>query len=175
MVVSVTTFETASATTEVSGPRPITFPRPSQLPYVEPRREPSPVSPPAGPLYCPRCETRMVRGYDEPQCLSCGFADYEYTQEMKPRAGRSIVSTATRFILRYVGDFPTLTETLAHVRLVRVRNKVVYGVSCPFCNCAMDQSSLSGKRPEVREQRFKCNEGHRVSLIPGRNGMMGWR
>ncbi len=174
MVVSVTTFETAPAT-EVAEPRPITFPQPSPIPYVEPKREPAPVAPPSGPLYCPRCDTRMVSGYDEPQCLSCGFADYDYTVEMKPRSGRSIVSTATKFILRYVGDFPTLTETLAHVRLVRVRNRVVYAVSCPFCSCAMDQSSLSGKRPEVREQRFKCTEGHRVSLIPSRNGMMGWR
>ena len=126
-------------------------------------------------LYCRRCHTRMVMGYDEPQCLSCGYADYSYTRETAARKKRSIVSTATRSVLRYVGDFPTLTETLTYVKLVRVRNRVVYAVSCPFCNAAMDQSSLSGKRPEVREQRYKCMLGHRVSLIPTRNGMLGWR
>ena len=180
MVNSAAVIETAKVVepapvTKVSDPRSITFPPPSVIPYVVPRKESIPEALPDGPMYCPRCATRMVTGYDEPQCLSCGYADYEYTVEMKPRAGRSIISTATKFILRYVGDFPTLKETIAHVRLVRLRHRVVYGVSCPFCNNTMDQSSLSGKRPEVREQRFKCDEGHRVSLIPDSNGMMGWR
>ena len=114
-------------------------------------------------------------GYDEPQCLRCGYADYSYTPAPRPASERSIISTATRFVVRYSGDFPTLTETLAYIRLIRVRNRVVYAVNCPFCDKAMDQSSLSGKRPEVREQRYKCMDGHRVSLVPGRNGMMGWK
>ena len=114
-------------------------------------------------------------GYDEPQCLTCGFNDYTYATQALSRANRSIVSTATRFIIRYMGEFPSLSETLAHVRLIRVRNRVVYAVNCPFCDKTMDQSSLSGKRPEVREQRYKCMDGHRVSLIPTRDGMMGWK
>ena len=149
-------------------------------PEVERIAEPRPASterltPQTRRLYCPRCETRLVSGYDEPQCLSCGYADYSHTSELDSNRKRSIVSTATRFILRYVGDFPTLTERLAHVRLVRVRNRVVFDVNCPFCDNAMDQSSLSGKRPEVREQRYRCDQGHRVSLVPGKAGMMGWR
>ena len=124
---------------------------------------------------CPRCETRLMMGYDEPQCLHCGFADYEYAPKTPPRNGTNILSAATRYILRYVGDFPSLSESLAHVKLIRVRNRVVYVVACPFCNKAMDQSSLSGKRPEVREQRYKCMDGHRLSLVPGKNGMLGWR
>jgi hypothetical protein len=114
-------------------------------------------------------------GYDEPQCLSCGFADYRFTQMMPSRNRRNIISMATRYVLRYVGEFSTLAETLAHVKLVRVRNRVVYAVNCPFCDEGMYQSSLSGKRPEVREQRYKCAVGHRVSLVPGKNGMLGWR
>ena len=86
-----------------------------------------------------------------------------------------MVSAATHFVLRYVGDFPALSETLTHVRLVRVRNRVVYDVTCPFCGKAMVQSSLSGKRREVREERYKCEEGHRVSLTPGKNGHLGWK
>ena len=122
---------------------------------------------------CLRCGARMMMGYDEPECLVCGFSDYTFTS-VRTR-GNSVISAATRYILRYVGEFPTLTETLAHVRLKRLRNRVVYDVNCPFCDKTMDQSSLSGKRPEAREQRYKCSDGHRVSLIPRKNGMLGWR
>ena len=38
----------------------------------------------------------------------------------------------------------------------------------------MEESSLSGKRSEPQEQRFKCDDGHRVSILPGRNGMPVW-
>ena len=142
---------------------------------AETRQRPEPSAPTRARRYCLRCNTRLMMGYDEPQCLHCGYADYSYTRSTTPQEKRSIVSTATRFVLRYVGDFPTLGNTLTHVKLIRVRNRVVYAVNCPFCEKAMDQSSLSGKRPEVREQRYKCMEGHRVSLVPCKNGMLGWR
>ena len=122
---------------------------------------------------CQRCGARLTMGYDEPECLVCGFSDYSYTSVTT--RGQSLIGSATRYVLRYVGDFPTLTQTLAHVKLKRVRNRVVYDVNCPFCDKTMDQSSLSGKRPEVREQRYKCSDGHRVSLVPRKKGMLGWR
>ena len=115
-------------------------------------------------------------GYDEPECLTCGHADYIHTRDILPRWRRtSIVSTATRYVIRYVGDSTGLTDVLTHVRLVRRRYRAVYAVSCPFCQKSMEESSLSGKRPEAREQRFKCTDGHRVSLVPRKNGMLGWR
>ena len=115
----------------------------------------------------------MAMGYDEPECPVCGNADYSYT-DMRKRS-KSLMSAATRYVLRYAGDFPALGQTLAHVKLVRVRNRVVFAVRCPFCERIMDQSSLSGKRPDLGEQRYKCEDGHRVSLVPLRNGMLGWR
>ena len=124
---------------------------------------------------CVRCNSRMLMGYDEPQCLNCGYADYSYSQTPKPDSEKSIVSTATRFVVRYSGDSPAFDETLAHVRVIRIRNRVAFAVKCPFCEKGMDQSSLSGKRPDVREQRYKCSDGHRVSLIPGKNGMLRWK
>ena len=63
----------------------------------------------------------------------------------------------------------------SHVQLRRQRNKVVYGVTCPFCGSEMEQSSLSGKRREIREERYRCPLGHRISLIPKRDGNMGWK
>ena len=70
-----------------------------------------------------------------------------------------------------------LKETLAYVELRRFRNRIVRGVTCPFCEMEveMEQSSLSGKRKEIREERYRCPEGHRVSLIPRRDGSMGWK
>jgi hypothetical protein len=38
----------------------------------------------------------------------------------------------------------------------------------------MDRSSLSKRRPYVREYRYKCEGGHRVSLVPKTNGALGW-
>ena len=124
---------------------------------------------------CPRCSTRLYAGYDEMLCIVCGFADYSYTTEGLGKPSTNVVSSATRHVLRYVGDFPTLSQTLAHAHLVRVRNRAMYAVKCPFCHQSMERSSLSGKRPDVREERYRCQDGHRVSLIPTRSGKLGWK
>ncbi len=123
---------------------------------------------------CPRCDSDLVISYHEPECLLCGFVDYAYTP-VKRIGTKSVVSDGARFILRYVGDFSSLSETLANVRLRRLRNRVIYGVECPFCGGQMDQSSLSGKRREVREERYKCESGHRISLLPKKDGSLGWK
>ena len=133
---------------------------------------PGPMSRPE-PL-CKRCGTRMVMGYDEMECLMCGYVDYSYTREM-PSGPKNLLSSATDYVLRYVGDFPALSERLAHVKVVRIRNRAGFDVECPFCSRGMEEASLSGKRPEARERRFKCTDGHRVSLIPGKSGVEGWR
>ena len=130
---------------------------------------------PANGQRCPRCDMRLVKGYDEPLCLSCGYTDYTHTPTNLHNKKQSLLSAATRHVLRYAGDFPNLADTLTHVKLIRVRNRVVYAVSCPFCDKAMDQSSLSGKRPDVREQRYRCMDGHRVSLVPRGESALGWK
>ena len=134
----------------------------------------APQSTPIRRVVCPRCGSMLRINYDEPQCLPCGYVDYAYTAPAGS-AAKSVISTATRHILRYVGDFPALSETLTHVRLRRLRNRVVYDVRCPFCDTLMEQSSLSGKRREIREERYKCKDGHRVSLTPTGNGSLGWK
>ena len=126
-------------------------------------------------LACPRCETSLVFGYFEPQCPKCGYVCYDYTPPTTISSARSIVSSGRRSVLRYVGDFGALSERLIHVTLVRARNRAIFSVQCPFCSTNMVQSSLSGKRRERREERYKCDEGHRVSLTPGRDGFTGWK
>ena len=138
------------------------------------------VAPAPKPLtHCDRCGTRLVMGYDEPECMSCGWVDYSHTNANTNASastnGASIISAATKYVLRYRGDFANLGETLVHARVVRIRNRVAYAVNCPFCDQVMEQSSLSGKRPDAREQRYKCSHGHRVSLVPTTRGMLGWR
>ena len=124
---------------------------------------------------CPRCSSRLYTGDDELQCIMCGFADYSVTKVGLDRPSTNVVSSATRHVFRYVGDFPTLSETLTHAQLVRVRNRAMYAVKCPFCQQEMERSSLSGKRPDIREERYRCTDGHRVSLIPTRSGKLGWK
>ena len=124
---------------------------------------------------CPRCTTQLVLSYDEPECLNCGYADYAYTEEFPNRDRGNLLSSATCYVFRYIGESENLMETLTKVKVVRINNRVGFDVNCPFCERIMEESSLSGKRSEARERRFKCDEGHRVSLIPGRSGMDGWR
>ena len=126
-------------------------------------------------LACPRCRAQLIIGYDDLECFQCGYVDYEYSSPHGAAPRRSVLSTATCHIVRYVGEFPVLADTLTYVKLERVRNRVVYRVNCPFCGGAMDQSSLSGKRRELREERYKCLHGHRVSLTPAKHGGLGWK
>ena len=115
-----------------------------------------------------------MRSYYEPECPQCGFVDYQY----RPVNGtkKSLLSSGTQYVLRYAGEFSTLSDTVAHVKVLRVRNRVEYRVTCPFCELPMTQTSLSGKRREIREERYKCVDGHRVSLAPGfNNGGLGWK
>ncbi len=163
---------------DIAAARPEISAQPQELPDFEvPSVMPAEAAPAPSTAKsdCLRCGARMTMGYDEPECLSCGWADYSRTDTKANPNGASIISTATRYVLRYCGDFPNLAQTLAHARVVRIRNRVAYAVNCPFCNTVMEQSSLSGKRPEAREQRYKCTEGHRVSLVPAKRGMLGWR
>ena len=123
----------------------------------------------------PRCQTKLIIGYDEPECSTCGYVDYEY-EPTASNDNKSILSSATKFILRYIGDFENLSNTTANVKVIRIKNRVVYSVQCPFCLNPMEQSSLSGKRAEIREQRYKCEKGHRVSLLPNKKHKgLGWK
>lgn len=124
---------------------------------------------------CPRCHARLMATYDEFECLQCGYVDYASPPRYSSNGVKSLISTATRFVVRYVGDFPALADTLTYVQLRRFRNRVIYRVRCPFCHGPMTQSSLSGKRREVREERYKCVDGHRVSLTPDKTGALGWK
>ena len=114
---------------------------------------PAPVGPPAstespsGPRQlCPRCASALVTTYYEPECLPCGYAAYGSTPVGVSGRSKSLFATATKSVLRYVGDSPLLGDTLTYVQLKRVKNRVVYGVRCPFCSGSMEQSALSGKR-----------------------------
>ncbi len=164
----------AAARPEVStSPRPLSDFEGAAAPGVQVAPQPL--------THCYRCGTRLVMGYDEPECMSCGWVDYSQTIASSASSngassnGASIISAATKYVLRYCGDFSNLAGTLVYARVVRIRNRVAYAVNCPFCNQVMEQSSLSGKRPDAREQRYKCSLGHRVSLVPTKRGMLGWR
>ena len=148
---------------------------PERSDSVETVREPAPQKAADNRTRCPRCTTHLSVSYEESVCMVCGFVDYQYESANPKNGGGSMISSGTRFVLRYVGDFSSLAEVLTHVKLVRLRNRIVFAVSCPFCRGLMEQSSLSGKRREVREERYRCDQGHRVSLTPMPSGNLGWK
>ena len=122
---------------------------------------------------CPRCDADLLKTYDEPQCLQCGYVDYLYTPPQRRVQG--LVSSATRLVLRYVGEFSGLQQTLTNVELKRVNNRAVMGVTCPFCTQPMDQSPPSGGKRQSTEKRYRCVRGHRVALIEDDAGVIGWK
>ena len=151
-------------------------PLPAQ-PRIEPRPNSAarPIREQSGYDRCPRCYDTLVRGFQEPECLKCGYVDYGHQERSTNGRPKNLVSAGATYVLRYVGDSPQLAHTLTYVQAVRLRNRAVYEVTCPFCSNLMEQSSLSGKRRDIREERFKCHQGHRVSLTPGKSRSLGWK
>lgn len=117
----------------------------------------------------------MFSSYEEPTCLRCGYVDYYAPIAKDNEDSGSILNKGTQFILRYMGESRWLANKLAKVKVVRIRNRVAYDLDCPFCGNAMEQASMSGHRKEMKEERFKCGIGHRVSLIPSEEGVVGWK
>ena len=126
---------------------------------------------------CPRCHARLIKTYHEPECLQCGYQDYRFAGEAKRNGDQSLLSSATRYVVRYIGDSPSLRNVTTYVQAVRTGNRLAHEVECPFCpdKTIMEQSSLSGKRREFREERFKCAYSHRVSLTPDKSGFLAWK
>ncbi len=125
--------------------------------------------------HCPRCGARLWMSYEEPECLQCGYVDYNYETHASGDRGKGVISTGTEFVVRYVGNFAPLANTVLRVKLMRHGNRLVYGMHCPFCGEAMHLSSLGVKRWELREERYKCSQGHRLLLSPDRDGSFGWK
>lgn len=125
---------------------------------------------------CPRCQGRLYNQYGCYTCAMCGYEDPRHVPSSNGhKSGVNIVSAGTIYVLRYMGESVSLSNKLITLKVVRVRTRVGYLIKCPFCTGQMEQSSLSGKRRENREERYKCLEGHRVSLLPSRNGAWGWK
>lgn len=124
-------------------------------------------------MTCPRCNANLRVNYYEPECLRCGYVDYACSTVNQTR--HSIIGSGTRYVLRYVGECAALANLLAHVQLQLVRNRLVFGVECPFCGTSMTHSLLSSRRAAAGEQRYKCGVGHRVALKSGKNGVIGWQ
>jgi len=122
---------------------------------------------------CPRCKATLRITYYEPQCIQCGFVDYEYTENIKK--SKNVVNSGTKYVLRYLGESESLSNTLVNIELYRLGNRAVYNVTCPFCTTSMEQTSLSGKRRDMKEERYRCKDGHRVSLKVKDDGGLGWK
>lgn len=127
---------------------------------------------------CPRCGAQLRQSYPdtEPECITCGYVEYGFEPRRRQNAQR--LFSATAFRVRYVGKFPEMKEqlcTLSSRRRATHTGSMVYDVSCPWCGTLMSEGSLSGKRIDKQEHRYKCSQGHRVSLIITGRGVTGWK
>ena len=125
-------------------------------------------------LVCPRCDNGMVVVYDELDCMICGYVDYSWTPpSARPR--RLNRGAEVRFRLPYVGSFKSMQGNVILARLDRTTTKQALDISCPFCGNCMEQTSLTCSGKGVREERYICDQNHRISLMRDREGGLGWR
>ena len=141
---------------------------------VELVRDPVPRTETGNRMYCPRCETTLSVSYEESLCMVCGYADYDYVSPNAKNGHQSMISSGTRYVLRYVGDFPFWRDPDS--RQAQASSEP----GCIRCHLPLLQWGhgaviLSGKRREMREERYRCTDGHRVSLTPTPSGALGWK
>ena len=84
---------------------------------------------------CPRCNTKLIIGYDEPECATCGYVDYEYEPPVIIN-DKSILSSATKYILRYIGDFENLSNNLysKYIAIKESKNPIISKSTHPPTN-----------------------------------------
>lgn len=128
-------------------------------------------------ITCPKCCGQLRSNYSdqEPECWVCGYVDYSFVP--KTKVSKSLISTGTRFLVRYVGHFPAMRGRLVHIRAVRGSGvaKIGHDATCPFCGKIMEAAALSIKRKHMSEDRFICSQGHRISLLQTQDGDIGWK
>ena len=81
---------------------------------------------------------------------------------------------STQHVIQYGGGLRALTETSIYGKVARRGNSAGFDIPCPFCSQATEEVSLSGKRREGKERRFKCADGHGVLVRESSNGMYVW-
>lgn len=124
--------------------------------------------------FCPRCFTLLwTTAYGEPECLLCGYVNYRY---VSPTNGKvSLLSTATTFVVRYVGDVPALADMLTQVKCHRVKNSLRYAVNCPWCHETMQLLVAAGKKKDRSMSRHECSLRHRINFRPIESALgLGW-
>ena len=139
---------------------------------------------------CPRCDsTPLLTHFDETSCIHCGYVEYSLRDGHEQTAAESnadesidIASQpfrATTYAVRYAGAFPEQKGKLIYVTAYAEPNQTkrdaLLRVKCPFCagegdgeggeTTIMSPASLSGKRRRLNEARFRCDLGHRLSLL----------
>lgn len=122
------------------------------------------------PMICAKCGNARLSFTDRGEsrefaCAICGWTAYEDL----PRPVRVF---AVR--VRYAGLYP---EMRGRVVDVAYRKRSGFGAtklleipSCPFCGKDMTQQSMSGKRKNWSERRFRCASQHFISLFGRRGG-----
>lgn len=128
---------------------------------------------------CPHCDGALQVNYDELKCL-CGYRDPYRT--VSRHSASTFGFGGREIVLRYGGDCPALRElTLkmivqrGEISPERTSTRLIQIPYCPWCGEPMAQCSLSGKRREILEERFRCELGHRISVTVDRRGKLVWR
>ena len=175
-----------SRTLAVAAAEPQLIPEPH--PHLYPLPDPAPPSPSSSPApapanlprACPRCYwTPLLTNFDEIKCVQCGYVEYLTRVELtaaESNADESIdiaseTFRATTYAVRYAGAFEAQKSKVVYVTAYAEPNMkkrdAQLRVKCPFCEsgAAMSPASLSGKRRRQNEARFRCEDGHRLSLV----------
>jgi len=118
---------------------------------------------------CPRGCGVILVGDEEPKCPLCGYVDY-FRVRTRTRP-LNVVSSGTRFVVRYLGSLPTMKNLTVQVRVVApAREYPRYVLNCPFQDCG-EKMLRAGDL-----LYWRCRQSHRVRLVTnGRLEVVGWR
>lgn len=123
---------------------------------------------------CPRCRAPLwVTAYGEPECMLCGYVNYHYV--VPTNGAVSLLSTATIFVVRYIGDVPALADIQTQMKCHRVKNSLRYAVNCPWCHETMRLLPPAGERKDRSKTRHECSLRHRITFRSPDSGLgLGW-
>ena len=148
------------------------------------------IRPTVGYQYCKKCGGVLMQSYDELKCPKCGWVDYSYESEPvstglslfanrngrgsgKERCGPIMIAEGRivpGYIARYSGDYEHLKGTQINIGLLKATSTRAMGTAtklmlvpqCPWCEARME---YIGRMKPRKEERFRCVQEHRISLV----------
>jgi len=132
---------------------------------------------------CIRCNGNMSWYGEYPNCIQCGWQDYDRIKIEKRGVLPEEMRTSIVF-LPFVGSEKRMKDKTVKVWFDKITKNtaIVYRPECPHCGKVMQRyaghssNGTANKGNGIREYYFICKLDHRIRLIDSNvDGFLGWR